>query len=89
MTQYHPNGMQESGSARAGTSLSDRARDHFEHRIGEAREATVAAHDRARDTVARGRKETARFVRENPGASLAGALGIGVLIGLVFGRGRR
>lgn len=99
MSTYHPNGLhdpapatapgaaQQTGAAEPG--IAERAREEIGRRTGAARDAAVDAQAQARDVVARGSEETARFVRENPAAALAGAIGIGVLIGLALGSSRR
>lgn len=88
MTQYHPNGTHE-GEAANDPGVAGRAREQIDERMGEAREAAMAAREQALDAMTRSSQETARFVRENPATALAGALGIGVLIGLALGTGRR
>jgi len=49
--------------------------------------STSAIKDRASKTLEKGvetaRETTAHFVRENPGLAVAGAIGVGVLIGLM------
>lgn len=93
MTTYNPNGLDEPKHATAEPAsepgIADRARAHIDRRTEEARDAARAASDKTRETVARGTEEGARFVRENPGVALAGAVGLGVLIGLALGSGRR
>jgi ElaB/YqjD/DUF883 family membrane-anchored ribosome-binding protein len=89
MTTYHPNGLHETGPAPAEPGIADRARDEIGRRAGAARNAAADAQAQATDALTRGGDETARFVRDNPGAALAGAVGIGVLIGLALGSARR
>ena len=89
MTTYHPNGLTDTGADTAEPGIAERAREEISRRAEEARAVAADAQAQARDAVARGSEETARFVRENPGAALAGALGLGVLIGLALGTSRR
>ncbi|MEL6518311.1 MAG: hypothetical protein AAFQ39_11375 [Pseudomonadota bacterium] len=84
MSTYHPNGMDE---ATTDDSMGATIKRHAEEQLDTIKEATAVAQERTADTVSKTMDESARFVRENPGVALAGALGVGVLIGLAL-RGR-
>ena len=62
-------------------------REEVSHRVSEAQEAAEAARREIGEAAKRTSDEGTRFVRENPGLALAGALGVGILIGLAV-RGR-
>jgi len=75
--------------ADAGTLAS--MRDHLGAQVSAgaqgAQDAAAAAGQQVGDTISSGTQEGVRFVRENPGVAMAGAVGLGVLIGLAL-RGR-
>ena len=76
---HHGSAMGDDGTASA--------RERLEGHLSDAHErATEVAEDLSR-TAKASVDEGTRFVRENPGIALAGALGLGVLIGLSL-RGR-
>ncbi|MEL6644826.1 MAG: hypothetical protein AAFQ79_12910 [Pseudomonadota bacterium] len=84
MTTYHSNGMDETaGDDTMGATLKARA----EEQMDAIKEASAVAQKRTEEAVTNTVNEGARFVRENPGVALAGAVGVGVLIGLAL-RGR-
>ncbi|MEO1155494.1 MAG: hypothetical protein AAFV31_14290 [Pseudomonadota bacterium] len=88
MTTYHTNGTHEMPADETPTpTRGEKLRQNAETAAQGVRDGAAAARDRAGETVTRSMDEGARFVRENPGAALAGALGVGVLIGLAL-RGR-
>lgn len=82
MTSYQRKG-DDGGSEAHPHSL----REEVSARVGEAQEAADAARREVGEVARRTSDEGARFVRENPGLALAGAVGFGVLIGLAL-RGR-
>lgn len=93
MTTYHPNGTVESETGDIGghAGSSESTRERIGNQVNEMRDdlsrraqETHQSVDRAVRTAS---DEGARFVRENPGVALAGALGLGVIIGLAM-RGR-
>ncbi|SDY35244.1 hypothetical protein [Citreimonas salinaria] len=61
-------------------SMSDRAREQ----VNAGRESMQQASQKISETAATATEQGTAFVRENPGLALAGALGIGVLIGLAI-----
>jgi ElaB/YqjD/DUF883 family membrane-anchored ribosome-binding protein len=79
--------------AEAETMMSDSLSEHTAEAIGNLRERFSAAHerfseiyDRTKKKVVAGAKYTDTTIRENPYQSIAIALGVGVLLGLVVGR---
>lgn len=87
MTTFHPNGLKETGAQSGEPGITEKAREHIDSQVQTARAATDAARQQIGDSVSQATDESARFVRENPGLALAGAVGVGVLIGLAM-RGR-
>ena len=83
MTTYHDN----LEATTVSETEPETARERFESHVTDAQaRANAAAEDLSR--VARtSLDDGTRFVKENPGIALAGALGLGVLIGLGM-RGR-
>src|SRR5215207_4590764 len=77
---------------RAGTKLGDLkerladARDRLNAAYSTARETIGDAYDQTRRNVIAGAKQTDVAIRENPHQSVAVALGVGVLLGVVLGR---
>lgn len=61
-------------------SMGDRAREQAQ--VG--RETVQQASQKISETAATATEQGTAFVRENPGLALAGALGVGVLIGLAM-----
>lgn len=84
MSTYHPNGMDD---AATNDSMGATIKRHAEEQLETVKEASAVAQERTAEAVSKTVDESARFVRENPGVALAGALGVGVLIGLAL-RGR-
>ena len=62
------------------------ARDRLNDAYSSARETIGDAYTQTRKNVVQGAKHTDEAIRENPYQSLAVALGIGVLLGVVIGR---
>ena len=72
------------GGAESAAAMAERAKD-------QAAEAVTRVQDGFDDAVAKGSEElkrlsdhSAKFVRDNPGLAVAGAVGLGVLIGLAI-----
>jgi ElaB/YqjD/DUF883 family membrane-anchored ribosome-binding protein len=79
--------------AEAETMLADSLSEHTSEAIGNLRDRFTAAQERFSDMydstkkkVVAGAKYTDSTIRENPYQSIAVALGVGVLLGFVFGR---
>lgn len=72
----------------AGTEGPAGTVDSLRERLGAARERLGESCAAARKKVVAGATATDATIRENPYASLAIALGVGVLVGLLVGRGR-
>jgi ElaB/YqjD/DUF883 family membrane-anchored ribosome-binding protein len=71
------------------TDLKERlasARDRLNEAYSSARETLGDAYTQTRQTVVAGAKRTDEAIRDNPYQSLAVALGVGVLLGVVIGR---
>jgi ElaB/YqjD/DUF883 family membrane-anchored ribosome-binding protein len=62
------------------------ARERLNNAYSTARETLTNAYDTTRDHVVAGAKHTDETIRTHPYQSLAVALGIGVLLGVVIGR---
>ena len=82
--------------AEAETMMADSLSEHTSEAIGNLRERFSAAQERFSDMydstkkkVAAGAKYTDTAIRDNPYQSIAVALGVGVLLGLVVGRRSR
>ncbi|SNT23260.1 DUF883 family protein [Tropicimonas sediminicola] len=98
---YHPNGSidpNDTTKPRTGAASDPGVADQVRERLAEHSEALRERGAEMRDqlggtaqqlgeTAQQATEEGARFVRENPGLALAGALGVGLLIGLSV-RGR-
>lgn len=88
MTTYHSNGTQDQSSDPAQAGLRDKVREQVDARMKDAANATEDARKKVGAHVSRANQESVRFVKENPALALAGAVGVGILIGLaVRGRG--
>ncbi|MEL7211341.1 MAG: hypothetical protein AAGK92_01690 [Pseudomonadota bacterium] len=67
--------------------LKDRATDAVEQSIETAQKTVSKATEQATDEIHKLTEAGTKFVRDNPGAAIAGALGVGILVGLAL-RGR-
>jgi ElaB/YqjD/DUF883 family membrane-anchored ribosome-binding protein len=81
--------------AEAETMMADSLSEHTAEAIGNLRERFSAAqerfsevYDNTKKKVVAGAKYTDATIRENPYQSMAVALGVGVLLGLLIGRRR-
>jgi ElaB/YqjD/DUF883 family membrane-anchored ribosome-binding protein len=79
--------------AEAETMMADSLSEHTAEAIGNLRERFGAAQERFADMydstkkrVVAGAKQTDAAIRENPYQSMAIALGVGVLVGVLVGR---
>jgi ElaB/YqjD/DUF883 family membrane-anchored ribosome-binding protein len=77
----------------AETMMADSLSEHTAEAIGNLRDRFSAAqerfsdiYDRTKKKVVAGAKQTDTTIRENPYQSIAIALGVGVVLGLVVGR---
>lgn len=89
MTTYHPNGTVDMRDDDFGApnepherGRTEKVRDAIGARARDMQSRGSDAQRELSDQVSRATEEGTRFVRENPGLALAGAVGIGVLIGL-------
>lgn len=65
-------------------SRRERVRDEIGHRAERAQHATQAAGQQVAEAAQSATEQGTKFVRDNPGLALAGALGVGVLIGMAM-----
>ncbi|MFP7673993.1 hypothetical protein ACG74X_11635 [Marivita sp. S0852] len=91
MTTYHPDttytpSYQTNGQDRH-HSMADTARETFDQARTHVRDTTEAARRQVSTSTQNVSSEGAKFVRENPALALAGAAGIGILLGIAL-RGR-
>lgn len=92
MTTYHPDstttatpaGSRPSDTGSSSESWTENAKVRLDTHRAQAMEAAETAQLHAQDMAQRGSDETARFVRENPALAMAGAVGIGILLGLAL-----
>jgi ElaB/YqjD/DUF883 family membrane-anchored ribosome-binding protein len=68
------------------TEHSADAMNNLRERFGAAKERAAEIYDTTKKRVAAGAKQTDEAIRENPYQSLAIALGVGVLLGVLVGR---
>jgi ElaB/YqjD/DUF883 family membrane-anchored ribosome-binding protein len=89
MTTYHPDtttsqSAHATGNGSSSETWSETAKAQLDARRAQARDAAETAQAHAQEITQRGSEETARFVRENPVLALTGAVGAGILIGLIL-----
>ncbi|APX10519.1 DUF883 family protein [Tateyamaria omphalii] len=84
MTTYHPDPSTEATNGNGSDTLADTARKEFETRRAQASDAMENTRRQVADTAQRTSDQGAQFVRDNPALALAGAAGIGFLLGLAF-----
>ncbi|WP_299046453.1 hypothetical protein [uncultured Tateyamaria sp.] len=84
MTTYHPDQTTETKNGKDGNTLADAARKEFETRRAQAGDALDSTRRQVADTAQRTSDQGAQFVRDNPALALAGAAGIGFLLGLAI-----
>ena len=84
----------KNGSKKSSPAMKERATDAVEKSVevakdtaAQASEQAQLAAERANDEFRKLTETGTQFVRENPGAAVAGALGVGILVGLAL-RGR-
>jgi ElaB/YqjD/DUF883 family membrane-anchored ribosome-binding protein len=87
MTTYHPNGLTETEARPAGKGRTEQIRDRVQEQSDSLMQRGAEMREQASETARDATAQGARFVRENPGLALAGALGLGLIIGLSV-RGR-
>ncbi|MCF6445872.1 hypothetical protein [Nereida sp. MMG025] len=68
-------------------AFADKVQDDLDAGIAEVRQTAQAALDQSSEQVARAAQQSSKFVRDNPALAVAGAVGVGLLIGLAL-RGR-
>lgn len=86
MTTYHPNGTSEDRLQEKG--MADKVRASAAQGLDDAQQRASAAAKELEKSVRDSADTGARFIRDNPGIALAGAVGLGVLIGLGLGNRR-
>lgn len=84
----------KNGSEKSTPAMKERATEAVEKGVDVAKETAAQASaqaqlaaERANDEFRKLTDTGTQFVRENPGAAVAGALGVGILVGLAL-RGR-
>ena len=82
-TQDSPSNGKDTSAA----ALKERAVDAVEHGLDVGKETFEQATEQATQEIRKLTETSSKFVRENPGAAVAGALGVGILVGLAL-RGR-
>lgn len=88
MTTYHSNGEftaedQTDDQSAAGKKAAA-MREQVETHMRDAREAVDDTAKQVSEAVDRHTKDGVRFVRENPGMAIAGAVGAGIVLGLLL-----
>jgi ElaB/YqjD/DUF883 family membrane-anchored ribosome-binding protein len=71
-------------AAKAKESLTERVKTQVEDGLETTQHAVQRAADQAGAELRKATQTSSTFVRENPGLAMAGALGMGVLIGLAL-----
>ena len=71
-------------SASEQPSRTERIREEIGERTERARHATQAAGQQVAETAQGAAEQGTKFVKDNPGLALAGALGVGVLLGMAL-----
>lgn len=64
--------------------VMEEAKSAFDESIADARASLEEIADEAQSQARRLGEQTPKFVRDNPGVALAGAVGLGVLVGLAL-----
>jgi len=72
--------------AQSSSEQSAEAIEALRERFAAAQEKITDSYERAKDTVVAGAKATDETIRENPYQSIAIAVGVGLLFGLLLGR---
>ena len=75
------------GKTESQAALAAQASDAIEKTVTAAQETATQVAEQASDEFRRVSDASVKFVRENPATAIAGAVGVGVLLGLVM-RGR-
>lgn len=75
------------GKTENAAGLTAQATDAIEKGVTAAQETATQVAEQAGDEFRKVSDASIKFVRENPGAAIAGAVGVGVLVGLAL-RGR-
>lgn len=82
------------GAGKSAAAIKDRAAETLEKGVEAAQDAAAQAAEQAQlatmqasDEMRKVAETGTQFVRKNPGAAIAGAVGLGILVGLVL-RGR-
>lgn len=75
------------GKDTSAAALKDRAMETLENGVETTQETLNELTQQASDEFRKLQESGTKFVRENPGTALAGAVGVGILVGLAL-RGR-
>ncbi len=75
------------GKDKSAAAIKGRATEALEHGLETAQETVGQATKQATEELRKLTETGSKFVRENPGAAVAGAVGVGILLGLAL-RGR-
>jgi ElaB/YqjD/DUF883 family membrane-anchored ribosome-binding protein len=81
-TQTKPNGSAAEKAAEKAESIRQAAAEQVQDTVDQVRESAAVAMEQGSAELQRAVDGSSKFVRENPGLAVAGALGLGVLIGL-------
>lgn len=84
MTTYHPDQSTDAPNGEDTQTLADSAREQLETRRAQMGEAAAQARQQVTGAAQRGTDQGAQFVRDNPALALAGAAGVGLLLGLAL-----
>lgn len=77
----------KNGKDRSAAAIKDDVTERVEETLNAAQDNVMQAADQVTEEFHKISESSKQFVRENPGAAVAGALGVGVLLGLAL-RGR-
>lgn len=72
------------GQDNSAAAMKERASKAIEDGIETAQETAQQVTQQASDEIRKLTETGTKFVRENPGAAIAGAVGVGVLVGLAL-----
>lgn len=77
----------KNGKDSTASALKDRAMEKIEHGMETTQETFEQLTEQASEELRKLTETGTKFVRENPGTAVAGAVGLGILVGLAL-RGR-
>lgn len=77
----------KNGQDKSMAAMKKRAAEKVDEVVTTAQDTAAEATEMAGEELRKLRETSTTFVRENPGAAIAGAVGVGILLGLAL-RGR-